>query len=73
MSSKWHGEERGVSGTARGLEDEQPIDGLNAISSAEAPCLLENYDQVRRSQRAPQGIASGACATGSKLFATNRK
>ncbi len=33
-------------GTARGLEDEEPIDGLNAISSAELPGLLENYDQV---------------------------
>ena len=73
MSSKWHGEERGPGRTVRGLEDGEPIDGLNAISSAEAPGLLENYDQVRRSQRAPQGMASGACATGSKLFASNRK
>ena len=34
---------------ARGLEDGQPIDGPNAISSAELPGLLENYGQVRHS------------------------
>jgi sulfur transfer complex TusBCD TusB component (DsrH family) len=31
---------------ARGLEDEELIDGLNPISSAEVPGLLENYDHV---------------------------
>ena len=30
----------------RGLEDEELIGGLNAISSSEVPALLENYDQV---------------------------
>ncbi len=30
----------------RGLEDEELIGGLNTISRAEIPGLLENYDQV---------------------------
>ncbi len=36
-------------GSARGLVDEEPIDRLNAVSSAGPPGLLENFDQIWRS------------------------